>query len=200
MKITSIKKIESQEKRYDIETRKNHNFYANGMLVHNSSCSVYYNEGEFGVCSRNTDLKDVEGNTFWNVARELDLEASLRAFGRNIILQGELIGPGVQGNIYKLTKHEFRLFDIFDIDKQEYLASEQRRYLAGDLLHAPVIAHHANLKDTLGLTSMEDVLKFAEGKSQLADVHREGLVFKCIEDPNISFKAISNLYLCNQKD
>lgn len=37
MKVKSIKKIESSSKRYDIGTGDNHNFFANGILVHNSS-------------------------------------------------------------------------------------------------------------------------------------------------------------------
>jgi len=36
MKLKSIRKIENQSKRYDIETRHHHNFFANNMLVHNS--------------------------------------------------------------------------------------------------------------------------------------------------------------------
>lgn len=37
MKIKSINKIKSNSKKYDIEVSKNHNFFANGILVHNSS-------------------------------------------------------------------------------------------------------------------------------------------------------------------
>lgn len=33
-KLVSIKKIKSEDV-YDITTRKNHNFFANGVLVHN---------------------------------------------------------------------------------------------------------------------------------------------------------------------
>jgi Fe-S oxidoreductase len=32
---------------------------------------------EFGVCSRNLELLETEGNTFWRVARELDLEKKM---------------------------------------------------------------------------------------------------------------------------
>lgn len=39
MKIVSIKKIEKQIAKYDIEVEDNHNFFANGYLVHN--CSIY---------------------------------------------------------------------------------------------------------------------------------------------------------------
>lgn len=172
-----------------------------------SSCTIAFFDDEIHVCSRNMDLKDVEGNTFWKVAKHNNLVQSLEAFCRQydveIALQGELIGPAVQGNIYGLKDHEFRLFDVFDIKEFKHVDHAQRMIIATELgvMHVPVIAHSANLKDTLGLISMEGVLKFAEyTKSALADVEREGVVFKCIEDPSISFKAISNKYLLKQKD
>ena len=158
-----------------------------------SSMTVYFNEGEFGVCSRNLNLKETEGNSFWQVARELGLEEKMRAAGANMALQGELIGPGVQGNIYKLSKLEFRLFDVWDIGLQEYYQTHDR-YMVERTLgleHAPVL-------DTAGKIdhmSMDDILFYAEGKSKLFDTEREGVVFKCNQYPNISFKAISNAYL-----
>lgn len=39
MKITKITKIKNNSKKYDIEVKENHNFFANGILVHN--CTMY---------------------------------------------------------------------------------------------------------------------------------------------------------------
>lgn len=39
----------------------------------------------------------------------------------------------------------------------------------------------------------------AEGKSTLADTQREGVVFKEVNN-GMTFKVISNAYLCNQRD
>ena len=55
MKIKSIKKIENDSKRYDIETLKNHNFFANNILVHNSSVYVEYLNGEVVFASTRGD-------------------------------------------------------------------------------------------------------------------------------------------------
>ncbi|MCK9417405.1 hypothetical protein M0Q97_12265 [Candidatus Dojkabacteria bacterium] len=61
MKIKSIKKIENISKRYDIEVETNHNFFANGVLVHNSSITNFFKiepEGtRIGICSRNQEKK-----------------------------------------------------------------------------------------------------------------------------------------------
>lgn len=44
MKIKSIKKVDIKSKRYDIQTKKNNNFFANNILVHNSCIIVYFDE------------------------------------------------------------------------------------------------------------------------------------------------------------
>lgn len=41
LSIKSIKKIKESNKRYDLTIKDNHNFFANGILVHN--CSIYHN-------------------------------------------------------------------------------------------------------------------------------------------------------------
>jgi RNA ligase (TIGR02306 family) len=165
-----------------------------------SSMTVYLIDGEFGVCSRNLDLKETEGNTFWQVARLDDTEDKMRIAGlNNFAIQGELIGPGIQGNIYRLNKPEFRVFDVYNIQTGAYLAPHERRALIKvlDLLHVPVL----HTDRTLGAGSVEEILQFAEGKSVMGDItgpEREGIVFK-EAGGGMSFKAISNKYLLGEK-
>ena len=83
-----------------------------------SSATYYVKDGVFGVCSRNLELLETEGNTFWKVARELDLETKMKFLGKNICFQGELIGEGIQGNPYKIKGQTVRFYTGFDIDKQ----------------------------------------------------------------------------------
>ena len=165
-----------------------------------SSMTCYLIDGEFGVCSRNMDLKRDENNSFWKVAIEQDIEAKMREVGDNFAIQGELIGPGVQGNIYKLSKLDFFVFDIYSVAEGRYLDPAHRR---GDielmgLKMVPVVAHSAELYDTLGITDIPQLLKFAEGKSQLFDTEREGLVFREVNG-GMTFKVISNAYLLGEK-
>jgi RNA ligase (TIGR02306 family) len=167
-----------------------------------SSMTCYLIDGEFGVCSRNLDLKETEGNSFWSTARRDGVEEKMREqFGlRDFALQGELIGPGIQGNIYGLKDTQFRIFDIYDIRRGEYVDPMTRQAIVGEmeLAHVPVLTYQAKLTDTLGITDIDGLLKFAEGKSTLADVEREGVVFKEING-GFTFKAISNKYLLGEK-
>lgn len=159
-----------------------------------SSMTVYFKDGKFGVCSRNWELKETEGNTLWSVARKYNLEELLSKGSRNLALQGELVGEGIQGNPYKLKGQDFFIFDIYDIDKKEYMKPTNRRAFVKSrgLKHVPVFKAEHVIRE-----SMEQLLKDAEGKSVLGDItgpEREGLVFKCNEfEP--SFKAISNKFL-----
>lgn len=157
---------------------------------------------EFGVCSRNLNLKETEGNSFWATARAEGIEEKMRAQSVNFAIQGELVGPGVQDNIYGLSKLEFYVFDIYDIAQGKYLNPEDRRKMVADmgLKHAPVIEESATLYDTLKITDIPQLLDYADGKSVIGFTGhlREGVVFKEV-DGGFTFKAISNKYLLGEK-
>lgn len=159
-----------------------------------SSMTVYMKDGEFGVCSRNLDLKDTEGNTFWETAKALNLKAKFTMSNLdNIAFQGELIGPGIQGNIYKLDKHEWHVFDVYNIATGRYLTPKEREFTGNTFWanHVPII----NSKFILENDNIDELLAMAEGKSMLnLNTEREGIVFKS-EDGKVSFKAVSNKYL-----
>jgi RNA ligase (TIGR02306 family) len=170
-----------------------------------SSMTVYLIDGVFGVCSRNLDLKETEGNTFWQVARRDNIEQKMRDEADenwDFAIQGELIGPGIQGNIYKMSQPEFRVFDVYDITNGCYLNAKARAdFIASlGLKHVPVLASRASLYDTLGITDIPQLLQFAEGKSVMGMIgcEREGIVFKEVNG-GITFKVISNKYLLGEK-
>lgn len=54
IKIKSIKKIDNNSKRYDIQTKKTNNFFANGILVHNSIIKVYFYNGKWRIATNGT--------------------------------------------------------------------------------------------------------------------------------------------------
>jgi RNA ligase (TIGR02306 family) len=162
-----------------------------------SSMTVYRIRGEFGVCSRNLDLKRDENNAFWATAIAEDIDAQMMAVDPywDFAIQGELIGPGIQGNIYKLSKPEFRVFDVYNIQTGLYLKPEARRKLVETmgLKHVPVITTEFKLDH-----NVDQLLAMAEFKSVLANTEREGIVFKQV-DGGMTFKAISNKYLLGEK-
>lgn len=86
------------------------------LKLDGSSCTIIYNhaEGIVHVCSRNLSLVENEKNGFWRAARDLkfDKDAFFPGYDGNIILQGELMGPGVQGNQLELSKPTLYLYQL----------------------------------------------------------------------------------------
>lgn len=162
----------------------------------------YIKEGtvrEFGVCSHNFLIKRDEAlegslrSIFWLLAEKYDIEAKLNKFGRNLAIQGEAVGPGIQKNRLQLKETEFYVFDIWDIDKSCYLPSDERLELCQelDLIHVPVLCY-----EPLHFNSVQEAVNYAEGKSVLnSDIMREGIVYKSLRNPDASFKIINNKYL-----
>jgi RNA ligase (TIGR02306 family) len=168
-----------------------------------TSATFYLYNGEFGVCSRNYELLDKPGNTYWEIARKYDIENILKRINKNVAIQGEIIGEGIQGNPYKIKGHELRVYWMYDIDNQSIVLIKlpgETLYGAGlsNLKSVPVIDDKFKL---LSSTSIDELLELAENKSNLnSNTEREGLFFNCIENPNLKFKVISNKFLLKQKD
>lgn len=161
-----------------------------------SSMTIWFKDGEWGVCSRNIDLKlDQEGNTFVDMAKKVVGNID---WPDNIAIQGELMGPGIQGNREGLKDHEFFVFDVWSIERQCYWTPRDVRafcVLFG-LEHVPKI--ECCTLSEFGITSISDALYQADGPS-LNNPVREGLVFKRT-DGSGSFKAISNAFLLGDKN
>ena len=162
-----------------------------------SSMTVYVIDGDVGVCSRNLDLKHNIDNSLWRAAYRHELPAKLANIGRNIAVQGELIGNGIQGNKYQMRDQDFYVYDIYDINAGRYFTPAERLAFVTEykLNHCPVLHSNTELID-----SVDSLLSLAEGKSVMGTVgcEREGLVFKCNEK-QLSFKSISNAFLLREK-
>lgn len=154
--------------------------------------------GHFGVCSRNWELKETEGNSYWRVARELDLEHKLY---RDIPtwIQGEIVGPGIQKNRYNLDKVKLFVFNAGIIGNPPFEFELLQEFCYNHhLAMVPTIARDMTLQ-----MSMDEWIAQAEGKSLLnPSVEREGIVVRPMKykysqflHGQLSFKVISNRFL-----
>ncbi|MFT6320302.1 MAG: ATP-dependent RNA circularization protein (DNA/RNA ligase family) [Granulosicoccus sp.] len=132
----------------------------------------------------------------WRIVREYDLEQKLNLLGRNIALQGELIGGKIQSNPYKMNNYDDRIFKIWDIDNHNYLHIDGMIELSATLglTTVPVLEKGFQLPET-----MDEALFFADDVSTLYSTNREGVVLYAEEDPDIHFKMISNTFLEKEK-
>ena len=179
----------------EFEQYKNEVFYVTEKLD-GSSVTFYVKDGVFGVCSRNLDLLEDENNSMWKFATTSGLKERLLALDRNIAVQGEIIGEGIQGNPYKIIGQTVRLFNGFDIDKYDYLSLSELIELVKvlEVRTVPILDLDFTLPDTI-----DELLSYADSKSVLNEkFDREGVVIRS-HDRKISFKAISNKFLLNEK-
>lgn len=158
---------------------------------------------QFGVCMRNFELRFKEDNALWKKAINLKLPQILKELDLEIALQGELMGEKIQGNREKILGHEFFVFRIFDIKKQEFYTPEERLALIEkinktynvDLKHVPVL--NRNIKIFKEVSSIQEMLERAKGKSISHNI-REGIVLKSevlYNGKTLTFKAINNEFL-----
>lgn len=157
-------------------------------------------EPSTGICSRNLDLK-IEGNednTFVKLFLELGLDRAL--MHENVGIQGELMGPGIQGNREGFNFYRFFVYNVFDIAARRFMTPDERNAFLDEFKEeqgieldvVPVVAYGKTLAE-LGITNMAELLAFAVGPS-INNPIREGLVFKAL-DGRHQFKVISNLFL-----
>jgi RNA ligase (TIGR02306 family) len=94
-------------------------YYAT-VKVDGSSGTAYRKDGHFGVCSRNWELKETEGNAFWRCMTE-----PWRSIPEGYAVQFEVAGPGIQGNSMGLKQIQPFAFQVWNIDKMRYLDYEE---------------------------------------------------------------------------
>mgnify|MGYP002780788715 CR=1 FL=1 len=185
-----------------IAKHRGRTFYVTEKLD-GSSFTAFVREGEFGVCSRNLLLDTAdEGSLFMRVARRFGLEERLKAFaaarGFDVAVQGEVIGPGVQGNKYALPEIALRVFNVFDVSGYRFLDH-------ADML-AAVAEMGLELVPQLGTLDLahgvDELVALSEGMSVLnPKAHREGLVLRPLVEVRddylgrLSFKAINPKFL-----
>lgn len=169
----------------------------------------------FYVCSREKCYPTRISNNFWYIADKYNLKGMLenickRNGWKSIVFQGEIVGPKVQKNIYKLEDLEYYVFNIIITTKNNVktkLNNDQVKDFIDNCFYAnkvitttvpevktvPLLGTFI-LGETEGFRTVEEMLKTADAQSVLYPTAREGFV--CRDELMMySFKAVSNEYL-----
>ena len=158
---------------------------------------VYYIDGKIGCCSRNKEIKDEENALYWSPVYLYGLKEKLARLGKNIVLTGEICGPGIQKNKLRLTGTEWYVFDARDWDSRKYLPYDDMCALCGDL-GIPLVPLEER-GEKFGY-SLEQLLEKAKGKYQ-SGLDKEGIVVRDVLSPKaVSFKVLNNDALLKEKD
>ena len=148
----------------------------------------------FGVCSRNFQRSRPDNSSYWTIAKQYDIKKVLEDIIGNeefVVLQGEIIGNGVQGNKYKIKGLDFYAFNLIYPDKiiDSKNAAEFLSYR--DIKFVPTVATSTKLSATI-----PEMVERSKGQSVICSdgTLREGIVCRSYEK-NISFKVVNPEFL-----
>lgn len=137
-----------------------------------------------------------DDNAFTQMEAKAGLIEAIWADGRNLAIQGEMVGPSIQKNFEGVDENQFFCYDIYLIDEQKYMLPAERQLFCAlhGIQHVPLGSPHAVTLPIDVATALAD----ADGPSGLKGKYREGWVFKSMER-DFSFKVISNTYLLKEE-
>jgi RNA ligase (TIGR02306 family) len=162
-----------------------------------TSCIVYYIDGKIGSCSRNKEIKDDENALYWMPVYKYGLKEKLAQYGKNIVITGEICGPGIQKNKLRLTDIEWSVFDIKNWDSGSYYSYDDLLTICNDL-GIPIVPLEER-GDNFSYT-LEVLLEKARGNYP-SGIDKEGIVVRDSKRPKaISFKVLNNDALLKEKD
>jgi len=178
------------------------------LKMDGTSFTAYRRDDEFGVCSRNLDLKETEGNAHWRMARKLKLEEILRSEPRNLSIQGEICGPSIQANRLGLSESKLYLFNLFDIDAGKYLShTELSAFAEKHMLNMVPTVYRLDFGGVVGPRDVNHLLDIAKNLNYDNGTPAEGIVWRSMCETysdvlkgRMSFKTISNRFLEKYKE
>lgn len=149
---------------------------------------------EFYVCSRKRRIFTDDGSSYWKVYNKYGIKNILTSLIEElncnfVAIQGEVVGPKIQGNKYGLKEPDLYVFNfITDKDGRWSSADGKRLLESKGMKWVPIVGVGGLPK------AADDMLTLAHGKSKLADTLREGLVCRSM-DGKQSFKAVDPEFL-----
>lgn len=191
---TDEERVQSSTGRQHLAALQGKPFYIT-VKCDGASMTVASHDSQVKVASRNYRLADTPDSAYWRAARANDGALIDYVVDQPwLAVQGELVGPGIQGNKMGLDQHRCLVFTIFDRNlgvRLSWVEMEEAAAHWGFNLVPLVVPPAYGFRGT-----QEDLLECAEGKYEGTTNEREGIVIRSA-DPydQISFKAISNRFL-----
>lgn len=178
------------------------------LKMDGTSFTAYRRDADFGVCSRNLDLKETEGNAHWRMTRKLKIEEILRSETANLCIQGEMAGPSIQANRMGFKEVDLYLFNLYDIDTGKYLSHAELSVFAEKhgLNMVPTV-YRLDFGGVVGPRDVNHLLNIANNLNYDNGTPAEGIVWRSACETHsdvlkgrMSFKTISNRFLEKYKE
>lgn len=188
-----------------------------------TSMTVLHQPDGIHVAGRNNDFDKTDdsayNNKYWSTARRYGVPEVLATAHEDepdkyYAVQGELVGPGIQGNKMNLSELHYYIFNLF-VSEDECRTWKKLGYNElidfcdlYSLEHVPYVYSDFDLLLN-DITDVDSILKFSEGTyrdnaegyfpNAKESQQREGLVFRTL-DHQFSFKVVNNIFLLKGGD
>ena len=158
---------------------------------------IKHPDGKVEVCSRNLSLKETEGNTFWKIYHKYGMDK----IPNGIALNGEVYGPGVNGNNLGETEHKLAAFNMYNLNDGRHLVQHHVMAFECDRFGVPVVKvlYKGTLKEKF--KTIQDLIDFANIQKYPNGKAAEGIVIRPLTprhsetlNKNLSVKVISENY------
>lgn len=142
-------------------------------------------DGKLRVCARNIELKDTEANVHWQMVRKYNIQENLKS---GYAIQGEISGPGIQGNPAGYSEVNLKIFNVFELKDRKPLIRD-KWYLAFEKI--PYVDHYrVFFKEEFSKMSIDDLQEISNKLLYDNKKPAEGLVFRGIRDGNLMYSKI----------
>lgn len=156
--------------------------------------------GNIGCGSRNLELQlsdENKGNSIVRMLFDSGLAGWLDSQAPGTVVQGELCGPGIQGNPYNLKKATLFLFMLQLEERKvtwEWLKEKYDNMITRGL--NPNMVQLVPYVGQVNSFNFDELMDLANQKSLIPNAkYREGVVARSVVSGNVSFKVISNSHL-----
>jgi RNA ligase (TIGR02306 family) len=160
-----------------LEEVKNESLYAT-IKLDGTSATYFVKDGEFGICSRNLRLKlEDENSIYAKMAIKYDIKNVLLKHADkhgDVCIQGEIYGPGIQGNPMGAKENCFSLFNGYKIADKKYWGWSDIKHFCekNSIPHVDLVSTYTHCP------SLEKLIGFANKTMYINKKPAEGIVIR----------------------
>jgi len=164
---------------------------------------------EFGICSRTVRKSEHDNSNWSKVAKQFNIKEKLIEISKwlktDVAIQGEIISSKIQNGKYHNNHikcvefpYDFYVFNLYNINKKKYI--DYHAMVSVLTLFELKLVPRISASEFNKLPStIKELIEFSGGKSQLANIEREGIVIRTL-DQKISFKVVNPKFLLKNND
>lgn len=197
---TDESRVQNIVKVFNEHQTKNTEFFVTEKLDGQSFTIFIDAKNKVGIASRNLQVSTKVKSNYSVMFEKANLGEVITNIKKEtgasrVVIQGELCGPGIQKNKYKLDDFDFYVFNLItDNTKNNYTVMKSIVERHG-LKTVPLLEESYTLPETIS-----DIVEYSKGNSTLLESQkREGIVVRDLKY-NTSFKVINPDFLLEEKD